>query len=128
MLTAFVAIGSLLAAVAAVGGLLLFVARAGAPNFPSRPKVLVWGSVIAPLLITFASTQFAYSTDNFPWVSPIAHVGLGIGLLVGLALFSAVGFRSWAVRIAATCGYAVASSVACVVVGIFTACGNGDCL
>ena len=128
MLIVLTALGLIVTAVAVVCGLFLFVARAGAPHALSRPRHFVWAAVVAPLLVTFASTQFAYSTGNFPWVSPIAHAGLVIGVLGGLVLFSAVGFRSWAARLGATCGYLVVVSVVCVGVGVFTACGNGDCL
>jgi hypothetical protein len=128
MFIAFTALGLGVTAVAVVCGLFLFVAHAGAPNAVSRPRHFVWAAVVAPLFVTFVSTQLAYSTGNFPWVSPIAHAGLVIGVLGGLALFSAVGFRSWAARLGATCGYLVVMSAACVGVGVFTACGNGDCL
>ena len=128
MLIVLATIELLLTSVAVIGGLFLFVARAGAPSSPSRPNQLVWGAVMAPLLITFASTQFAYSTGHVPWVSPIAHVGMAIGVLLGLSLFSAVSFRSWTARFFATCGYVVLSSVMSVVVGVFTAGANGDSL
>jgi ABC-type transport system involved in cytochrome c biogenesis permease subunit len=128
MFIAIAAIELLLTAVAVVGGLFLFAARAGASPSSPRPKRLTWSTVMAPLLITFASTQFAYSSGYYPWISPIAHVGLGVGVLVGIVLFSVARFRSWLARLAATCGYAVLLSVACLLVAVFTASGNGDSL
>lgn len=128
ILIAFTALGLVATGVAVVCGLFLFVANAGAANALSRPRDFVRAAVVAPLLVTFASTQFAYSTGNFPWVSPIAHAGLVVGVLGGLVLFSVVGFRSWAARLGATCAYFVIFSAACVAVGVLTACGNGDCL
>ena len=126
MLIVVAIIELLLTAVAIVGGLFLFATRAGAPISSPRPKPLAWSMVMAPLLITFASTQFAYSSGHYPWISPIANLGLGVAVLVGVALFSAVSFRSWVARVAATSGYAVLLSIVCLVVAVFTAFGNGD--
>jgi hypothetical protein len=118
----------ILIALAAIGGLFLYVAGAGATSFSARERPMVWLAITAPLLITFVATQFAYSTGQYPWISPIAHIGLAIGVLVGLALFCALGFRSWLAGVVATCGYLVFLSAASLAVGVFTACGNGDCL
>ena len=126
MLIVAAAIEFVLTAVAVVGMLFVFVTRAGAPISSPRPKPLTWSTVTVPLLITFASTQFAYSSGYYPWISPIAHVGLGVGIVVGIALFSVASFRSWLARVAETCGYAVLLSVACFAVAVFTAFGNGD--
>ena len=118
----------LLIPIVVFGGLYLFVARAGAPISASRPVRLVLAAVAAPLFVTFASYQYAYSSGHYPWVSPIADVGLGVGVLVGLALFSSAGFRSWLAFLGAMAGYVVLASLACLVTGFATACGNGDCL
>ena len=126
MLIVAAAIEFVLTAVAVVGMLFVFVTRPGAPISSPRPKPLTWSTVTVPLLITFASTQFAYSSGYYPWISPIAHVGLGVGIVVGIALFSVASFRSWLARVAETCGYAVLLSVACFAVAVFTAFGNGD--
>ena len=128
MVIAIVGIELLLIAAAVVGGLFFFAARAGATASSARPKHLIWAMVMAPLLTTFASTQFAYSSGHYPWISPIAHVGLVVGVVLGIALFSMLGFRSWLARLAATGGYAVLLSMACLVVAVFTASGNGDSL
>jgi ABC-type transport system involved in cytochrome c biogenesis permease subunit len=128
VLVVFAAFELLLMSVAIVGGLFLYVARAGAPSSPPRSNQLVWGAVLAPLLITFASTQFAYSTGRVPWISPVAHVGMAIGVLLGIGVFSVVGFRSRSARFFATCGYVALSTAMCVVVGVFTASANGDSL
>jgi ABC-type transport system involved in cytochrome c biogenesis permease subunit len=128
VLVVFAAFELLLVAVAIVGGLFLYVARAGAPSSAPRPNQLVWGAALAPLLITFASTQFAYSTDRVPWISPVAYVGMAVGVLLGVGVFSLVSFRSWPARFFATCGYVALSTAMCVVVGVFTASANGDSL
>ena len=128
MAVAVAAFALLLLAVAIVGGLLFYVARVGARSSVPRPFRLVWGAVLAPLVITFASTQFAYTSGRVPWVSPVAHIGMAIGILLGVGVFSLVDFRSWPARFFATCGYVALSSSACVVVGLFTASANGDSL
>jgi hypothetical protein len=122
------AVSMLLIAVVAFGALYLFVSYARSPTAFSRPDSLVLAAVGAPLLITFASTQLAYSSGHYPGVSPIAEVGLGVGVLAGLVLFSAMGFHSWLVRLGATAVYLVLSVGASFVMGYLTACGNGDCL
>jgi hypothetical protein len=73
VLIVFAAFELLLIAVAVVGGMFLYVARVGAPTSSSRPNQLVWAAALAPLLVTFASSQFAYSSGLVPWVSPVAH-------------------------------------------------------
>jgi len=128
VLIVFAAFELLLMAVAIVGGLLLYVARVGAPSSTPRPNQLVWGAVLAPLFITFASSQFAYASGRVPWISPVAHVGMAVGILLGVGVFSLVGFRSWPARFFATCGYVALSTATCVLVGLFTASANGDSL
>jgi hypothetical protein len=118
----------LIFAVVAFGGLYLFVSYARSPDAFSRPDGLVLAAVGVPLLITFASTQFAYSSRRYPGVSPIAEVGLGVGVVVGLVIFSAMGFHSWLARLGATAAYLALSIAACFVMAFLTACGNGDCL
>jgi hypothetical protein len=128
MLVVLAAIKLLLTAVAVVGGLYLFVAYAGAPSSPPRPKRLVWGAVIAPLLVTVAATQFTYSVPYRPWFVTVVVGGLVVSAVAGLVLLSMLGFRSRMARFAATAGYLVLVGAACLLVGVFTACGNGDCL
>lgn len=128
MLVVLAAFELLLIAVAVVGGMFLYAARVGAPTSTSRPNQLVWGVALAPLLVTFASSQFAYSSGRVPWISPVAHVGMVVGILLGVGAFSLVSFRSWPARFFATCGYVALSTAMCVVVGVFTASANGDSL
>jgi len=128
VLIVFAAFELLLIAVAIVGGLFLYVARVGAPRSMSRPNQLVWGATLAPLLMTYASTQFAYSSGLVPWVSPVAHVGMACGVILGVGVFSLASFRSRPARFLVTCGYVALSTAMCVVVGVFTASANGDSL
>ena len=128
MLVVFAVFEPLMMAVAIVGGLFVYVARAGASSSAPRPHQLVWGAVLAPLFITFASTQFAYTSGRVPWISPVAYVGMAVGILLGVGVFSLVSFRSWPARFFATCGYFALSTAMCVVVGVFTASSNGDSL
>jgi hypothetical protein len=92
---------------------------------------LMLAAVVVPLVITFVSLQLAYSISNSSsassasWVVPTILV---IAVLSGTALFSARGFRSWYSRVGATLAYVVLASTACVLMGIFTACSNGDCI
>jgi len=92
---------------------------------------LMLAAVVVPLVITFVSLQLAYSISNSSsassasWVVPTILV---IAVLSGTALFLARGFRSWYSRVGATLAYVVLASTACVLMGIFTACSNGDCI
>jgi hypothetical protein len=94
----------------------------------SRSKTFFWIAAVLPLLVTFGSSQVAYSTGNYPWISPIAHVGAGVGVVLGFVFFCGVQFRSWPTRIGAMFAYLIVAAFASLLVGFSTACGNGDCL
>ena len=95
---------------------------------------LMLAAVVVPLVITFVSLQLAYSIGNSSSASSASSASwavptiLVIAVLAGTALFSARGFRSWYSRVGATLAYVVLASTACVLMGIFTACSNGDCI
>ena len=89
---------------------------------------LMLAAVVVPLVITFVSVQLGYSirpSSSASWVVPTILV---IAVLAGATIFSARQFQSWYSRVGATLAYVVLASTACVLMGIFTACSNGDCI
>jgi hypothetical protein len=94
----------------------------------SRSDIFLVAAVLAPLITAFGSTQLACLTGYYPHVSPLAHVGIGVGVLLGFALFWGIKFRSLPWRLGAMCVYLIIAVVASYAVGFVTACGNGDCI
>ncbi len=89
---------------------------------------LILAAVVVPLVITFVSLQLAYSISNSSSGSWVVPTSLVIAVLAGTALFSARRFRSWYSRVGATLAYVVLAGTACVLMGILTACSNGNCI
>jgi hypothetical protein len=95
----------------------------------SKPNAFLWASVLLPVLFAIGSTQLAYLTGEYPHVSPLAHIGIGLGILIGLCLFLwGVELGSLLQRHLAICVYVVFAVVVSYVVAFMTACGNGDCI
>lgn len=89
---------------------------------------LAAGAIILPLLMTWLSTQIAYSNGNYPHVRPLAHVGMIAGVVAGVLLLVQVRFESRKTRGIVFAMYIPLIVIMSLLTGIFTACVNGDCV
>ena len=85
-------------------------------------------AIVLPLLVSWLSTQLAYSTGKYPHISPLAHTGTILGVIAGVLLLTKAGFRTRRRRGIAFAIYIPLIVILSLLVGVVTACANGDCI
>lgn len=85
-------------------------------------------AIILPLFASWLSTQIAYSSGKYPHISPLAHIGTILGIIAGVLLLTKVSFRNRKRRGIAFAIYIPLIVIISLLVGVFTACANGDCI
>jgi uncharacterized membrane protein (DUF441 family) len=83
---------------------------------------------LVPLVVTIGATQLAYWSGNYPHASPLAHVGIGVGTVLGAAFFWRVANGPVAQRLVVLGGYLAVTVVVCYFIEFMVGCSNGDCL
>jgi hypothetical protein len=85
-------------------------------------------AIILPLLVSWLSTQMAYSTGKYPHISPLAHIGTILGVIAGVFLLTKAGFSTRKRRGIAFAVYIPVIVILSLLAGFLAACANGDCI
>lgn len=87
-----------------------------------------FSAIFLPLLVSWLSTQIAFSTGKYPHISPLAHIGTILGVIAGVFLLTKASFKTRKRRGIVFAVYIPVIVILSLLAGILAACANGDCI